>query len=125
MKLFDLSFAWLFLCVAAQVEAASPDVSGDWLCADDIFEYRLSLGEDGRYSNEPSMMGQVVLEEQGSWTFKDEVLVLSQEREIKRGLTAEHRHVLTLKVTDRTADTFVTTNKNALGSDATRQCKRA
>lgn len=112
--------AWLTL----SVQAAPAELVGDWLCVDDLFEQRLSLRDDGAYTNTPSMMGQVVLEEQGTWTFVDGHLTLLKTQETKRGVTERHSHRLQRQVTERTPDAFTASHENGSGSRQVSRCTR-
>ncbi|MES2817638.1 MAG: hypothetical protein V4812_01445 [Pseudomonadota bacterium] len=106
-------------------QAAPADLVGEWLCVDEVFEQRLSLRADGSYTNTPMMMGQVVLEQQGNWTFEDETLVLQQTLEIKRGASEAHQHRLEQRVSARTPQAFTRTHENASGSAQVSACTRS
>ncbi|MET1080980.1 MAG: hypothetical protein ABWY06_23445 [Pseudomonas sp.] len=120
MRWLSLAAAW----VSWPIQAAPAGLVGDWLCVDDLFEQRLSLRGDGSYTNTPSMMGQVVLEEQGTWTFADERLVLRKTQETQRGVTERQSHRLQRQITERTPDAFTASHENGSGSLQVSRCTR-
>jgi hypothetical protein len=123
---FALIVSTTFCCSSASAHS----IVGSWKCAARDFEDNLILLENGAYENKTKIDDLLELAETGTWTLKEQLLVLSRSTHIRTDLTTGERVVKSspfdfkLKIISKQLNSFTAENIDASGGTMLRLCKR-